>query len=100
LVLGDELPDDLQILPKPEAVRAGMQGCAPSDAPSVGPQEPHVNARNSEDAYKACNRARVQEGIKNPPPPLDSELGEPSNPEDDIIEEVRALLAQDAAEEK
>src|SRR5829696_585866 len=27
LVLGDDLPDDLQILPKPEDVRAGMHAC-------------------------------------------------------------------------
>jgi hypothetical protein len=42
----------------------------------------------------------VQEGLKDPPPPTDNELGEPSNPEDYIIEEVRDLLAQDAAEER
>jgi hypothetical protein len=100
LVLGDDLPDDLHILPKPEAVRAGVKECASDSARLGEAQKPHGNPQYSRDAYKACNRARVQEGIKNPPPPLDSELGEPSNPEDDIIEEVRALLAQDAAEEK
>ncbi len=35
------------------------------------------------------------------PPPLSSdEPGEPSNPEDDTLEEVRDLLAQDAVEER
>jgi hypothetical protein len=47
------------------------------------------------DAYKACNRARVQEGIKNPPPPIGSELEEAENPQDDTLEEVRDLFASD-----
>jgi hypothetical protein len=99
LVPGDNLPDDLQILPKPEDVRAGMQKRAPDSARLNGAQEPHRNGQNSDDAYKACNRARVQEGIKDPPPPSGEETGEPSNPEADIIEELRGLFAQDAAEE-
>ena len=69
LVLGDDLPDDLQILPKPEDVRAGMQERASSNARLDGAHEPHSNGQNSDDAYKACSRARVQEGIKYPPPP-------------------------------
>jgi DNA-binding transcriptional ArsR family regulator len=69
LVLGDDLPDDVQILPTPEDVRAGVKGCAPGSARPDGVQEPHRNGRYSSDAYKACNRARVQEGIKTPPPP-------------------------------
>ncbi len=100
LVLGDDLPDDLEILPKPEAVRAGMQECASGSARPSGAQEPHANAQNSDDAYKACNRARVQEGIKNPPPPVGSEPGEADNPQDGTLEEVRNLFAQDTAEER
>jgi hypothetical protein len=69
LVLGDDLPDDLQILPSPGDVRASMQERASSNARPDGAQEPHRNGQNSDHAYKACNRARVQEGIKTPPPP-------------------------------
>jgi len=69
LVLGDDLPDDLQILPKPEDVRAGMQERASGTARPDGAQEPHRNGQYSSDAYKACSRARVQEGIENPLPP-------------------------------
>src|SRR5215213_6053393 len=72
LVLGDDLPDDLQILPKPEDVRAGVRQRASGGARSDEAQEPHRNRQYSSDAYKACNRARVQEGIKNPPPPVSS----------------------------
>jgi hypothetical protein len=61
-----------------------------------GAQEPHENGQNSNDAYKACNRARAQEGIKDPPPSTDDEPGEPSNPGDDTLEEeVRNLFASD-----
>jgi hypothetical protein len=100
LVLGDDLPDDLQILPKPEDVHASVKERAPGSARLEGPQEPHRNGQNSDDAYKACNRARVQEGIKNPPPPSGSEPGEADNPQDDIIQEVRNLFASDALEER
>src|SRR5215207_7571973 len=62
LILGDDLPDDLQILPSPEDVRAGVKERASGGARSDGAQEPHRNGQNSDDAYKACNRARVQEG--------------------------------------
>jgi hypothetical protein len=41
----------------------------------------------------------MQEGIKNPPPPVASEPGDVENPPDDIIEEVRDLFASDALEE-
>jgi hypothetical protein len=41
---------------------------------------------------------RVQEGIKDPPPPSDKELEEADNPQDDTLEEVRNLFAQDTAE--
>jgi hypothetical protein len=100
LVLGDDLPDDLHILPKPEDVRASMQKRASSNARPDGVQEPHRNGQNSDDAYKACNRVRVQEGIKNPPPPSACEPGEADNNQDDIIiEEVRDLFASDALEE-
>ena len=100
LVLGDDLPDDLQILPKPEDVRAGMQKRASGSARLDGPQEPHRNGQYSIDAYKACNRARVQEGIKHPPPPSSNEQGDIDNHQDDIIiEEVRDLFASDALEE-
>jgi hypothetical protein len=99
LVLGDDLPDDLQILPSPEDVRAGMQKRASGSARLDEPQELHRNGQNSDDAYKACNRARVQEGIKNPPPPVASEPEDVDNPPDDIIEEVRDLFASDTLEE-
>ncbi len=39
LVLGDDLPEDLQILPKPEEVRAGMQERATDSARPEGAQE-------------------------------------------------------------
>jgi MarR family len=99
LVLGDDLPDDVQILPKPEEVRASMQERASSNACPDGAQEPHRNGQNSDDAYKACNRARVPKGIKYPPPPSGNEQGDIDSPQDDIIfEEVRDLFAQDTAE--
>jgi hypothetical protein len=98
LVLGDDLPDDLQILPKPEELRASMQECALPTARLEGVQEPHSNAQSSRDAYKACNRARVQEGTKNPPPPVGSESGEADNPQDDTLDEVRDLFVSDALE--
>jgi DNA-binding transcriptional ArsR family regulator len=75
LVLGDDLPDDLQILPKPDDVRAGMQKRALSNARPDGAQEPHKNGQYSDDAYKACSRARVQEGIKTPPLPRSQRTG-------------------------
>jgi hypothetical protein len=99
LVLGDDLPDDLQILPSPDDVRASMQKRASSGARPNGPQKPHSNGQNSADAYKACNRARVQEGIKNPPPLSGSEPRDIDYDQDDIIEEVRDLFASDALEE-
>jgi hypothetical protein len=100
LVLGDDLPDDLQILPTPEDVRAAVKERASGSARLDGPQEPHRNGQYSNDAYKACNRARVQEGIKTPPPPSGSEPGDIDDNQDDIIiEEVRDLFASDALEE-
>src|SRR5215208_2527914 len=99
LVLGDDLPYDVQILPTPEDMRASMQKRGPSDARPDGAQEPHRNGQYSSDAYKACSRARVQEGIKNPPPPVASELGEADNSQYETLEkEVRDLFAQDTAE--
>jgi hypothetical protein len=99
-VLGDDLPDDLHILPKPEDVRASMQERASSNARPDGAQEPHRNGQNSTDAYKACSRARVQEGIETPPPPLDNELEDADNPQYQTLEEVvRDLFARDAVEE-
>jgi hypothetical protein len=99
LVLGDYLPDDLHILPKSEDVRASMQERASGSARLDGPQKPHSKGQNLDEAYKACNRARVQEGIKNPPPPVGSEPGEADNPQDDTLVEVRDLFASDALEE-
>jgi hypothetical protein len=100
LIPGDDLPDDLQILPKPEDVRASMQERALPDARPDGAQEPHRNGQNLSDAYKACSRARVQEGITTPPPPSGSEQGDFDNNQDDIIiAEVRDLFASDALEE-
>ena len=77
-----------------------MQKLASSNARSDVAQEPHRNGQYSNDAYKACSRARVQEGIKNPPPPVASEPGGFDNPPDDIIEEVRDLFSSDALEER
>jgi len=100
LVLGDDLPDDLQILPSPGDVRASVQKRALLDARLDGAHEPHSNGQNLNDAYKACSRACVQEGIKTPLPPSDSEPIEADNLQDDIIiEEVRDLFANDALEE-
>jgi hypothetical protein len=98
LVPGDDLPDDLQILPTAEDVRAGMQE-RPSDSARInGAQQPHSNGQKSDDAYKACNRARVQEGIKDPPPLSGEETADPGKAEDDVIEEVRDLFDRDAGE--
>jgi hypothetical protein len=69
LIPGDDLPDDVQILPSPEDVRAGVKERAPGSARLDGAQDPHRNGQYPNDAYKACNRARVQEGIKTPLPP-------------------------------
>jgi hypothetical protein len=100
LILGDDLPDDVQILPSLDDVRASMQERASSNARTDGVQELHRNGQYSDDAYKACNRARVQEGIKIPPPPSDSEPEDIDHHEDDIIiEEVRDLFVNDALEE-
>jgi len=100
LVLGDVLPDDVQILPSPQDVRAGVKDRASGSARLDGAQELHRNGQNSNDAYKACSRARVQEGMKYPPPPSGSEPGDTDNNQDDIIiEEVRDLFASDALEE-
>jgi transposase-like protein len=96
LIPGDDLPDDLQILPSPEDVRASVKERAPDRARPDGAQEPHRNGQYSNDAYKACNRARVQEGIKDPPPPTGSEPGEADNLQDGTLEDVRNLFASDA----
>jgi len=98
LVPGDDLPDDLTILPKPEAVRAGVKERASGGARSKGTHEPHGKGQNSANAYKACNRARVQEGIEDPPPPTEDQPEETGNPEDHIIGDVRDLFAHDAME--
>jgi MarR family len=100
LVPGDDLPEDLQILPSPENVRASVKERAPDRARPDGAQEPHRNGQYSNDAYKACNRARVQEGIKNPPPPVAIEPEDVDNPPDEIIEEVRGLFSSDALEQR
>jgi hypothetical protein len=42
----------------------------------------------------------VQEGIKYPPPPVGSEPGDVDTSPDDIIQEVRNLIASDALEER
>jgi hypothetical protein len=100
LILGDDLPDDVQILPSTEDVRASVKERAPFDARFNGQQKPHRNGQNSADTYKACNRAWVQEGIKTPPLPVASEPGDIDDNQDDIIiEEVRDLFASDALEE-
>jgi hypothetical protein len=99
LVPGDDLPDDLQILPKPEDVRAGVEERASGSAHPKGTPNPHSSAQNPDDAYKACSRARVQEGIKDPPPPAGSEPKETGDPQDGILKDVRDLFASDALEE-
>jgi MarR family len=98
LVLGDDLPDDLQILPRPEEVRASVQERASGGARLDGTHKPHDKGQNPADAYEACNRARVQEGIKDPPIPVGSEPVEADNPQDDTLQEVCALFASDALE--
>jgi hypothetical protein len=100
LILGDDLPDDLQILPSPEDVRAGVKERASDGARPKVTQEPHSNAQNSEDAYKACSRARVQEGTKDPPPPVGSELEVVDDAQDNTLDEVRNLFTQNTAEER
>jgi hypothetical protein len=97
LIPGDDLPDDVQILPSPDDVRASVKERASGSARHNRAQEPHRNGQYSDDAYKACSRARVQEGINNPPPPSGSKAG--NNQDDIIIEEVRDLFASDAVEE-
>jgi hypothetical protein len=77
-------------------VRAGVKERALDGARPKGADKPHSDGRNSGDAYKACNRARVQEGIKNPPPPLGNEPAEADNPRDDTLEEVRDLFTSNA----
>jgi hypothetical protein len=99
LVPGDDLPDDLKILPSPEDVRAGVKERASGGARLDGAHKPHSNGRNSDDAYKACSRARVQEGIKTPPPPSGSEPGDIDDNQDTLTKEVRDLFASDALEE-
>ena len=64
-----------------------------------GAQEPHRSGQNSDYAYKACNRARVQEGIDNPPSPVVTEPEDVNNSLHDIIEEVRDLFSSDVLEE-
>jgi hypothetical protein len=97
-VSGDDLPEDFEALPKMEELRAGVKGRASPDARPDGAQEPHGSAENVVIAYKACNRARVQEGIKDPPPPTEDEPEETGNPDDHIIGEGRDLFAHDAME--
>jgi hypothetical protein len=99
LIPGDDLPDDLQILPSPEDVRADVKERASGSAHLNGAQKPHRNGQNSDDAYKACNRARVQEGIKIPPPPVASEPADVDNPQDNTLDEVRDLFSSDGLEE-
>jgi MarR family len=99
LVPGDDLSDDLQILPKPEDVRADVEERASGSAHPKGTPNPHRGAQNPDDAYKACSRARMQEGIKDPPPPAGSEPKEAGDPQDGILKDVRDLFASDAWEE-
>ena len=63
-------------------------------------EEPHGKPQYSRDAYEACNRVRVQEGIKGPLPPVGGEPGEADNPHYDTLEEeVRGLFGSDTLEE-
>ena len=99
LVPGDDLPDDLQILPNPNDVHAGVKARASNRVRPDLSRKPHSNGQNSDDAYKACNRARVQEGVQYPPPSVGSGPGEADNPKDETLNEVRGLFAQDVAED-
>ena len=47
LVMGDDLPDDVQILPTPEAVRASVKDRAPGSARPDPARKPHSNGQNS-----------------------------------------------------
>jgi DNA-binding transcriptional ArsR family regulator len=100
LIPGDDLPDDLQILPSPEDVRAGVRERASDGARPDPARKPHSNGQNLDDAYKACSRARGQERIEYPPPPTKNQSEETGNPEDHIIREVRDLFARDAMENR
>jgi hypothetical protein len=100
LVLGDDLPDDVQILPSPDDVRASVKERTSGSARLDGAQKPHRNGQYSNDAYKACNRARVQEEIKTPPPPQRIKREDANNPQYQTLEkEVRDLFTSDALEE-
>jgi hypothetical protein len=99
LIPGDDLPDNLQILPTPDDVRASVTECASGSARPDGTQKPHSNGQNSDDAYKACNRAGVQEGIKYPPPPVASDPIGANTLHDALTEVVRDMFANDAVEE-
>jgi hypothetical protein len=48
LIPGENLPDDLQILPSPEEVRAGVKERASGGARPDGAHKPHSNGRNSD----------------------------------------------------
>jgi len=99
LVLGDDLPADVRILPEPEEVRAGMRDRVSSDARPDGAREPPNHAQYSDDAYKACNRERVQEEIKAPSHYANGGPGEGEDHQDHNLEELRQLFAEDALEE-
>src|SRR5215217_4889475 len=99
LVLGDDLPADVRILPEPEEVRAVMRDRVSSDARPDGAREPPNHAQYSDDAYKACNRERVQEEIKAPSHYANGGPGEGEDHQDHNLEELRQLFAEDALEE-
>jgi DNA-binding transcriptional ArsR family regulator len=99
LVLGDDLPADVRILPEPEEVRAGMRDRVSSDARPDGAREPPNHAQYSDDAYKACNRERVQEEIKASSHYANGGPGEGEDHQDHNLEELRQLFAEDALEE-
>jgi hypothetical protein len=99
LIPGDDLPDDLQILPTPEDVCVGVNRLAPCDARTDYSRNPHSSGQNPNDAYKACSRVCVQEGIKIPPPSLDGEPGEANTAQYALIEEVRDLFSSDTLED-
>jgi hypothetical protein len=73
LEIGEEMPEDTEILPLPEELEIGPSGCTVD---------------------------RDFGGIEHPPPPVGDESGEADDPQDDTFEEVRDLFTSDAALEE
>jgi biotin operon repressor len=75
LVLGDDLPDDVQILPKPEDVRAGVKERASGSARLDGPQEPHREWEERGRCIQSVQPCTCAGGDKDPPSPRSQRTG-------------------------